>query len=64
MSEVLFQIEAGYFCCGIVVSSVTRTVIREAPIVKYMHGWTSRQVARYCAKKGWLVQRVGCAGAC
>ena len=33
-------------------------VARAAPILAYMLGWTGRQVADYCRRKGWQWERV------
>lgn len=52
----MIAIDAPHFYAGLVHESgrVTAT----APILRYMLGWTGRQVADYCAKKGWRWVRV------
>lgn len=47
----MIQIDAGYFCAGIVLSKGIVTV--SAPIVKYMLGWSRQMVINYCIKKRW-----------
>lgn len=49
------QIDSGYFCAGVVVDDLGR-VIRAAPIVKYMRGWTLKQVEDYCREKRWTLR--------
>lgn len=51
ITETLVSIEAPHFCVGIVARD--GKVIEAAPIVRYMKGWTGREVADYCRKKGW-----------
>ena len=47
----LIRITAPHFCAGFVADSV---VTKEcAPIIAYMRGWSGRQVADYCKRKGW-----------
>lgn len=54
MSEKLYQITAGHFCAGIVISD-RGLVVSAAPIVAYMVGWTERRVANYCRQKAWRI---------
>lgn len=56
----MIRITAPHFCAGFVADSV---VTKEcAPILSYMRGWTGRQVADYCKRKGWALE-VGSNGA-
>lgn len=52
----LIQITAPHFCAGLVAKD--GRVIRAAPIIKYMRGWTGQQVADYCREKGWHWERI------
>lgn len=54
---ILCQIVAPHFVAGF--EGAARTgVVRAAPIIRFMLGWTGRQVASYCRRKGWKVSRV------
>jgi hypothetical protein len=56
--EVLIAIDAPHFYAGVVAQN--GVVVEVAPIL-YRHirkGWTGRQVADYCAAKGWCWERV------
>ena len=48
----LFIIDSKYFNTGIEIQN--NKVTRTAPIVKYMIGWESNRVQKYCTKKNWL----------
>jgi len=48
---MLIQIDSGYFCAA--VWTVEDKVHVAAPIIKYMKGWTRKQVLNYSASKGW-----------
>ena len=39
------------FDAGVVIEN--DTVIRAAPIVKFMRGWSADQLRRYCREVGW-----------
>lgn len=56
--NVLAQIDAPHFNCGIVLRD--NVVVEAAPIVQYMRQqkWTTAQVRSYCANKGWRVRVV------
>jgi hypothetical protein len=54
--ETLIAIDAPHFYAGLVAQD--GKVIEAAPIIGYMLGWTGKQVANYCAKKGWVWERV------
>jgi hypothetical protein len=41
------------FCAGVVLRD--GAVIRAAPIVRYMTGWTEDGVSAYAARRGWSV---------
>lgn len=43
----------GKFYAGVVADSGSEKIIKAAPIVKYMHGWTIDQVLQYCSRKCW-----------
>jgi len=49
-----FRIEAPHFVAGGEASN--GVCVRVAPIIKYMVGWTGRQVCNYCRKKAWKVE--------
>ena len=53
MIEILAEIDAPHFNCGIVLQN--DKVIAAADIVHYMRGWTRDRVRAYCAKKAWRV---------
>lgn len=48
---VVVTIDAPHFNAGIVAEN--GKVVRAAPIIRYMIGWTGVQVRDYCRKKGW-----------
>lgn len=43
---MLIRITAPHFCAGIMKGDA-------APILRYMRGWTVKQIRDYCDKKGW-----------
>lgn len=47
----LIWIDSGYFFAGVVV--VDNIVVRAAPIVKYMRGWSGDRVCAYARSKRW-----------
>lgn len=54
--EYLVQITApGRFTAGLVVNNFNDKVIKAAPIVKHMIGWTVPMVEQYCSRKCWKV---------
>ena len=55
-NEELFQVKAPYFCAGISIEN--NKVIAQAPILKYMKGWSRAEVQRYCDNKGWYFEKV------
>jgi hypothetical protein len=42
------------FCAGAVVRN--SRVVRSAPIVGYMQGWTEDRVRSYAARRGWRIE--------
>jgi len=48
----MLRITAPYFVAGIVRGG------RCAPIIAYMKGWKLSQIEAYCARKGWIVERM------
>lgn len=53
------RIVAPHFVAGVIPHN--GRVVNAAPILRYMVHWSGRQVADYCAKKGWTWERVSCA---
>lgn len=45
-------IDSGYFFAGVVLNE-TRYVERYAPILKYMSGWSEKEVVDYIRKRRW-----------
>lgn len=54
--EKLVRIIAPHFVAGVVF--VSRRVVRCAPIVGYMHGWSAERVHGYIVGKQWEAHRV------
>lgn len=50
-THVLVRITGPWFVAGLVAED--GRVIEAAPILKYMMGWTGRQVRLYCEQRGW-----------
>jgi hypothetical protein len=48
---MLIRIDSGYFVAGVVLEGAY--VVRAAPIVKYMMGWTKERVVSYSHRKKW-----------
>jgi hypothetical protein len=55
VSRVLVRIVAPHFVAG--VEADNGRVVRAAPILHYMLGWTGGRLASYCARKGWTWER-------
>ena len=55
MTETLVVIDAPHFFAGVCISAQDDRVVRCAPIVKYMRGWSRQQVLEYCRLKHWQV---------
>lgn len=55
-SLMLIRIDAYYFCAGVVVED--GFVVRAAPILKYMMGWSEGRVRSYVARKRWHLAAV------
>jgi len=47
----VIRIEAPHFVAGVVLEQ--GVVVRAAPILSYMRGWTRVRVMRYCDSKRW-----------
>lgn len=52
----LVRIIAPHFVAGLEADGGRVTVA--APILRYMVGWSGKQVADYCVKKRWTWERV------
>lgn len=52
----LIQVSAPHFTAG--VEARDGRIVRAAPIVRYMVGWTGDRFAAYCRHKGWAWERV------
>jgi len=52
----LVQISSSYFTAGIILEG--KKVVKAAPILKYMLGWTLSRVLSYCKYKRWSVECV------
>ena len=53
---MLVRITSSYFCVGIVFEGIYGKgdrVVKTAPILKYMMGWSMDDVIKYMRKKGW-----------
>jgi hypothetical protein len=57
MFDEIAVIDAPAFYAGVVLHD--DTVIRAAPIIKYMIGWPRARVLEYCVKRGWHLAVVG-----
>lgn len=53
---VVIRIVAPHFVAGVVPHN--GRVVNAAPVLGYMTHWTGKQVADYCAKKGWTWERI------
>lgn len=53
---MLIRIVAPHFVAGLLVDN--GRVVVAAPILRYMIGWTGRQVGAYCAQKRWTWERL------
>jgi hypothetical protein len=47
----MIRINASHFVAGVVLAR--GRAARAAPILRYMVGWTTKQVIEYCERKGW-----------
>lgn len=48
---------SGPFVAGLELSPAG-IVVRAAPVIGYMHGWTRDQVCTYCGRRGWRIRNV------
>ena len=53
MIEILAAIKAPKFHAGIVLWN--DKVVEAAPIVRYMRGWSRKNVREYCKERGWQI---------
>jgi len=53
-----WQVTAPHLCAGLLV--LDGRVLRTAPIVAYMRGWSLALVRAYCKRKGWTLTEVPC----
>jgi len=51
----LIQIEGESFSAGVELEN--DFVVKAAPMLRYMLGWTSRKVLNYAAKRKWQVEQ-------
>lgn len=49
----MIRIVSDYFVAGLVLDRNYLTVIRAAPILSYMMGWSVIKVIQYCDLKNW-----------
>ena len=54
MTASYLRIDSGYFCAGVVLDDAGR-VVRFAPILHYMRGWSEARVRAYAQHKGWVL---------
>ena len=52
---LIIRITAPYFCCGAVLGS-DLSVIKSAPIIKWMIGKSWKFIYDYCKKKKWKLE--------
>ena len=58
----MIRIEAPHFVAAVDLAYHTRrtpperVVVKAAPILRYMLGWTEQHVHTYCASKGWRAE--------
>jgi hypothetical protein len=48
------RIVSSHFVAGLVLKD--EVVVRSAPILSYMIGWTNLKVEQYCNRKGWTYE--------
>jgi len=48
----MIRISAPHFVAGAVLND-DHIVMRAAPIIVYMRGWTATRAINYCLRKGW-----------
>lgn len=53
----LIRISSNYFVAGIDVGKLGR-IMKAAPILKYMIGWTVPEVQAYCKHKRWKLEMI------
>jgi hypothetical protein len=50
------RISAPHFVAGLVFDPDNIRVIRAAPILRYMLGWTVARVRSYCLTRNWKIE--------
>lgn len=53
MKTRLHSIEGPYFCVCVVSDVKTKKIVKEAPVMRYVHGWDVKQLKAYCKTKKW-----------
>jgi len=53
-TERVITIDSAHFSAEVVIDK--DKVVRAPPIVEFMLGWSSKEVSRYGASKGWTIQ--------
>jgi len=53
----LVQVKSRFFVAGLEID-YEGFVVREAPILAFMHNWYWKRVYAYCGRKDWIVRRV------
>lgn len=56
-ASVTIRIVAPHFVAGVVL--LDDCVVRAAPILKYMMGWSRCRIELYCERKGWKPEVFG-----
>jgi hypothetical protein len=56
--EILVRVASRYFISGIVLRD--GLVVKAAPILRYMIGWSSSRAVGYIDGKGWCHDFLGC----
>lgn len=55
---MIIRITAPHFVAAVVIGHC-ETVIKTAPILKYMKCWGRSEVHKYCRRKGWTFEEIG-----
>jgi hypothetical protein len=53
---LLYRVKAPKFVAGLEASE--GWVVKTAPILKYLMGWSIESVVEYCQRKGWSLEGV------
>lgn len=61
----MIRIKAPFFIAGLTIKGEIgqimlqeAIVVRAAPIVHYMIGWTESQVEAYCLNRNWTIEKI------